>query len=343
MNLSPAFRQLLLRCCFVFTFVCALDVLALGQDLHYSQFYLNPLHLSPAATGIFKGDLRVAGLYRSQWKNVPVAYETFSGAVDWKAIARQNNLLSVGFLLQNDQAGDAGLSWLQVGATLGVAHALNENHTISLGFGWAFLQRSVDVSGLKFKNQWGGDVFNPNLPTGESFNRSSAVAPSLSTGLQWHYAQSETRSQIDIGGGIAHLNEPVVSLGDFDEKLSRRISFFSSAFWQINSRHDLVFITEWQQMTKAKELLFGAGIRRILSSGLANETVLQMTLTHRLGDAIIPAIQLERNNWTLGMSYDWNTSAFETATRGRGGIEIAVIWRKIPAPVFKNVKSCPVM
>ena len=105
----------------------------------------------------------------------------------------------------------------------------------------------------------------------------------------------------------------------------------------------MVFIAEWQQMTRAKELLFGAGIRRILSSGLANETVLQMTLTHRLGDAIIPAIQLERNNWTLGMSYDWNTSAFETATRGRGGIEIAVIWRKIPAPVFKNVKSCPVM
>lgn len=322
--------------------VSAAGISAVGQDLHYSQFYLNPLHLTPAATGIFKGNIRATALYRSQWKNVPVAYETFSGAIEWKAMERQHNNFSFGLLLQNDHAGDAGLSWLQVGTTLGVAHALNENHAISLGFGLAFAQRSFNINGLKFKNQWGGDSFNANLPTGESFNRSTSLVPTISTGIQWHYAQSDRRSQIDLGAGLGHLNKPLVSLGDFDETLPRRISFFTNVIWQIESRHDLIFFSEWQQMTRAREWLYGAGIRRILTTGLANETAVQLTLAHRLKDAIIPAIQVERNNWTLGISYDCNISKFETATRGRGGIEIAVVWRQIPVPVLQTVKSCPV-
>jgi hypothetical protein len=141
---------------------------------------------------------------------------------------------------------------------------------------------------------------------------------------------------------MAHLNKPLVSLGDFDVSLPRRISFYGNMILQLNERHDLVFCSEWQQMAKARELLFGAGIRRILTAGLANSTILQLTLSHRLHDAIIPAVQIERNNWTLGMSYDWNTSAFDMATRGHGGIEIAVIWRRIPVPALKIVKSCPV-
>lgn len=323
-------------------FVFAAGVAASGQDLHFSQFYLNPTQLNPAATGMFHGDLRVSGLYRSQWKNVPVAYETFSGAVDWKAVQRRNNLLSLGFSVQNDRAGDAGLSWLQVGAALSVAHALDENNAISLGFGLAFIQRSFGIGGLSFKNQWSGDQFDPNLPTGESFNRASDLAPALSAGLQWYYKHLERRDQIDIGAGMAHFNRPALSLGGFDEILPSRISGFANAYWQIHSRHDLVFVAAFQEMAKAKELIFGMGMRRILTTGLANETSVQCTISHRLGDAIIPAIQVQRNNWTLGLSYDWNISPFETATNHQGGIEIAAVWRKIPVPVLKTFKSCPV-
>lgn len=319
-----------------------LSATAPAQDLHYSQFYLNPMHLTPASTGVFKGDLRVAALYRSQWKNVPVAYETFSGAVEWKALERQNNTVSVGFLLQNDQAGDAGLSWLQLGASVGVARALNENHSISVGLGLNFVQRSFDINALTFKNQWNGDAFDPGLSSGESFNKTSGLAPALTTGLQWHFEQTDSRTQADIGWGMAHINRPLVSLGDFDVMLPRRISFYGNLISQLNARHDLVLCAEWQQMAKARELVFGAGIRRILTTGLANSTVLQLTLSHRFHDAIIPALQVERNNWTLGLSYDWNTSDFDMATRGHGGIEIAVIWRRIPVPAVKTVKSCPI-
>lgn len=335
------FAQMIMRISFIILCL-ALQTAAFGQDLHYSQFYLNPIQLNPAATGMFKGDLRAAALYRSQWRQVPVAYQTYTGAFDWKAMQKAHNQLSVGFLLQNDEAGDAGLSWLQLGATVAVAHSLGEKQAISAGFGLGFVQRGFSINGLTFKNQWGGDAFDPNLPTNEHFNQSSGLAPSLSAGLHWQFAQTDSRSRIDVSSGIVHLNKPVVSLGDFDNYLSRRISFFANGIWQVHSLYDVAFFSSWQKMGTAQELLFGGGIRRILTSGLANETVLQLSMAYRQGDAIIPAIQLERNSWTVGISYDVNVSAFDAATHGRGGIEIAVNWRRIPVPIIKTVKSCPV-
>ncbi len=59
-----------------------------AQDLHFSQFYHLPLQSNPAATGIFKGDWRVAGIYRNQWASVPVDYRTFALAFDTKVVRR---------------------------------------------------------------------------------------------------------------------------------------------------------------------------------------------------------------------------------------------------------------
>jgi hypothetical protein len=61
-----------------------------------------------------------------------------------------------------------------------------------------------------------------------------------------------------------------------------------------------------------------------------------------LGDALIPAVQYEYGDWTIGLSYDWNISDFDVATRGRGGFELAVLYRPLPVPPVKKFKSCPV-
>ncbi len=314
-----------------------------AQDLHFSQFYLNPLHLSPASTGVFQGEWRVAGIYRSQWRTVPVAYETYSVSADWKAIQRGKSLVSFGILLQKDQAGDANLSWTQAGLNLSASHALNKTSAVSIGFGIAAAQRTVDISNLKFKNQWANDFFDPALPSKEPFGQSSGFTPTLSGGLSWHYQSAESRNRATVGVGAFHLNRPVVSLGGIDEaKLPLRSSIFSEGIYQIREQADIVAFAVAQSMKSAKEIVIGAGIRQILSTGLANVTSVRATLATRLGDAIIPAIQLERNNWLVGISYDLNTSKFNEATNGRGGIEIAVVWRVVPVPVTKVVKCCPV-
>ena len=334
--MRPSFLLVLLG-----LFLCFAPLFA--QDLHNSQFYLNPSHLSPASTGVFQGKVRVAGVYRSQWRSVPVAYRTYSLAADWKAIEREKSQISVGILLQNDQAGDAQFSWGQGGLNLSAAHTLGKSSAISIGFGVAAIQRTVDLSQLKFKNQWAADFFDPNLPSKEPFGASSGISPTFSAGLLWHYQPSTSRNRATLGIGAFHLNKPVVSLGGIENaRLPVRLPAFAEGIYQIRENADIVAFAAAQTLKTAKEIVIGGGIRQILTTGLANETSVRATLATRLGDAIIPAVQLERNNWLVGISYDWNISKFDEASDGRGGIEIAVVYRVVPVPVTKVVKCCPV-
>lgn len=315
----------------------------IAQDLHFSQFYHHPLHLNPAATGVFPGTWRIAGLYRSQWASVPVDYRTFAAAFDSKLVERGGSQISGGLLLERDRAGDGRLSWTQVGLSGSLARALSDRQTLVAGLALALAQRSIDVGRLKFKNQWTGDVYDASLPTGESFGPSSGLVPTLSAGLLWRYAPVDTRTYLTVGLGAAHLNRPVLSFrDDTPVKLPMRFNLQLQGSWQLNDVLDLVGFSWAQQMTTTREIVIGAGMRRILTTGPANLTAVQFSLATRVGDAFIPAVQLERNNWTLGLSYDCNVSGFQVATGYRGGFELAAVYRYMPVPSMPVSKSCPI-
>lgn len=316
-----------------------------AQDLHFSQFYLNPLHLTPAQTGVFQGDMRVSGIYRSQWSSVPVDYRTFGAAFDMKALRRENFTVNGGLLIQRDRAGDAGLSWTQIGLSGSVAHALGESQAVSAGFSVAGVQRGIDPDGLKFKNQWTGELFDPNLPSKENLDRSSGFAPSLAAGLNWHFEPPEAagRTRLDIGIGASHLNRPNVSLGPDDQfKLPMRFALSAAGTFKMNDWLDAVGFAAAQKMIVNQEVIIGAGARRWLSDVPGKRTAVQFSLATRLGDALIPAIQFEQNSWTVGVSYDVNISKFDVATNGRGGLEVAAVYRVVKVPPAKSYKVCPV-
>ncbi|MEO6038739.1 MAG: type IX secretion system membrane protein PorP/SprF, partial [Saprospiraceae bacterium] len=240
-------------------------------------------------------------------------------------------------------AGDAGLSWTQIGLSGSLAQTLGESQTLVAGLALALVQRSFDIQKLKFKNQWSGDVYDASLPTGESFGRSSGLAPSLSAGLLWQYARTDTRNHLEAGLGAAHLNRPVINFrDDTPVKLPLRFNLQLQGARQLNDRLDLVGFGWAQQLTKTREIVIGAGLRRVLTTGPANTTALQFSLATRVGDAFIPAVQLERNNWTVGLSYDWNVSGFQVATGHRGGFEIAAVYHYVPVPPIPVSKSCPI-
>src|SRR5687767_6335292 len=52
-------------------------------DPHFSQYYVYPSWLNPALTGAFDGTYRVSGIYRNQWGNVSVPYQTPGVSVDF--------------------------------------------------------------------------------------------------------------------------------------------------------------------------------------------------------------------------------------------------------------------
>lgn len=63
-----------------------------AQDWHYSTFHSAPTMINPAFTGLFNGDLRIIGNYRSQWQFAN-AYETFSMAADGALLSSTTAIL----------------------------------------------------------------------------------------------------------------------------------------------------------------------------------------------------------------------------------------------------------
>ncbi|MBL0100734.1 MAG: type IX secretion system membrane protein PorP/SprF [Saprospiraceae bacterium] len=57
-----------------------------AQDIHFTQFYMSPLNLNPALTGVMNCKTRMVANYRNQWAAVLAAnaYNTYSVSYDQK-------------------------------------------------------------------------------------------------------------------------------------------------------------------------------------------------------------------------------------------------------------------
>ena len=80
-----------------------------AQDPHFSQFYMSPLTLNPAVTGMFNAKARFTANYRNQWASVTVPYQTFSASGEGSFFREQlgGDYAGFGLIALNDVAGDS--------------------------------------------------------------------------------------------------------------------------------------------------------------------------------------------------------------------------------------------
>ncbi|MCF8245891.1 MAG: PorP/SprF family type IX secretion system membrane protein [Saprospiraceae bacterium] len=317
-----------------------------AQDIHFSQFNNSPANLNPALTGVFGGDLRFVANYRSQWSSVPVDYRTLSGAFDSKLYHKafaKNGYLGYGLVFNNDVAGDAQIGISQVGANLSFTRQLSDALFASIGTQIAVGQRSVSPEKLSYEEQWNGDIYDPNLSNGESFSGTSKGIGSISTGLNLHYQVDGTRTKVDLGSGIFHLNQPNTSF-DNDEKTNLPIKFspYLMTTIQLTQTLDLRANGLFSKQLSYQEAVAGAAIRYHFSTVKDAELNVQAGIAMRFGDALVPSVEVQYRNWTAGFSYDQNFSPFNIATYRRGGPEFFlqyILWKVHPP---KEFKACPI-
>ena len=94
--------------------VCTFIVLASfttvkAQDIHFSQFYMSPLNLNPAMTGVMNCKTRFVANYRNQWASVlkANAYNTYSASYDQKVPVGREDYFGIGGSLWGDVAGES--------------------------------------------------------------------------------------------------------------------------------------------------------------------------------------------------------------------------------------------
>ncbi|WP_044103547.1 PorP/SprF family type IX secretion system membrane protein [Neolewinella persica] len=332
-----------------------------AQDFHYSQFYNAPLHLNPALTGIFRGDIRAMGNYKSQWTDVPVDYKTVTLAVDKKflKVINKDGFFSGGVVFNYDRAGDSKLTWANLDLNLSYTKVFSPKAILSVGGKAALIQRSFDQGNLRFNNNFDelrGDV-NLGLPTGEAFDSDGHIFPDFSIGINLRLQSKQTselvfrndrRTKLDLGVALHHLLTPDQAFyDDFKVPLERRLSPYVTGTLQVLPSVDAVAgITYQNQGSFYDELVMMLGGKVWVKNTLGKQISLMAGMGLRrdkIQDAYWPTFEVSYNNLKVGLNYDFNTSQFDIATENRGGMELSVRYliRKVrPLPEFK---VCPLI
>ena len=83
-----------------------------AQDIHFSQFYMSPLNLNPALTGVMNCNHRITANYRNQWASIlkQNAYNTYSVSYDQKLPVGRYDYFGIGGTLWGDKAGASELN-----------------------------------------------------------------------------------------------------------------------------------------------------------------------------------------------------------------------------------------
>jgi type IX secretion system PorP/SprF family membrane protein len=316
-----------------------------AQDIHFSQFMSAPLALNPAQTGNYACDWRAGLNYRNQWSSIPAPYVTYSAFFDMPVVTgiRGSDNLAVGLLLYNDVSGDGNLSNLSVLASAAYHMALGSpNHVLSAGLQTGLVQKTLDVNNLVFGNQFDGVDFNSSIPNFEPFTGDNLNNLDLNFGLMYKGRFGE---DVSLEAGVAgnHLLTPAESfLEDGDNELGMRITGHTRVIVSLTNNISLLPAVLYQSQSGASEVLLGTDIGYFMRNPNFPATI-YFGAYLRNGDAFIPSLALDYNNFRLGVTYDVNTSSLDVATGGQGGIEISLVYTGCILPVVPEnyVLPCP--
>lgn len=323
-----------------------------AQDFHLSQYDAAPLNINPAMTGMYRGNLRIHGHYRTQWSAIATKpYQTGLISVDlpWKKI-------SVGLQIANFRAGMGNYNVFS--PMLSVAYDTkldkNNNHHISVGVQGGGFQKSVNMNKLYFETQFSplnGGGFDQGASNQESFASNALFIPDLNAGVMYYYGKESSRVNPFIGVALLHINQPKESFFSQDNRLPMHLLIHGGTKININEKIQLLPKFFWMGQKKARELTASVHLHYYLRN---QDMYLIFGPTYRLSgtlskgkqvyptesDAAVIEGGLAWGKFTYRLSYDINVSTLNSVSNGRGALELSVTYinRKVnPNPV----KTCP--
>ena len=310
---------------------CGLCLVALvhAQDLHFSQFFNNPLLTNPANTGFIPdADYRISASYRNQYSSImAVPYKTISIYGDAQVFRDklENGWLGLGGVILRDVAGSGSLTSTKVYASIAYHQLLGNSSLLTAGFNIGWANKRIDQSKLKFPDQFDGKFFDSNIPTGVILSKNNVSYFDVQAGMNYAYFPSEN-IYINAGYSIQHVNKPLESFIDASADTTRiamRHIGFLNAILKVNDNIIINPNVYYTTQAKASELVIGMNGAYNLSGD--GEKQLIGGLYYRLGDAVVPMIGFELKNVRFTFSYDVTTSSLHNFNGYRGASEFNVL------------------
>ena len=308
--------------------ICLIPLWANSQDIHFTQFLFSPLNLNPALTGSFEGDLRAVSNHKSQWQSFANAYSTFSVSVDgnFRSPVIKGSFLGAGLLLNTDKAGDGNFTTNQV-KLLGAWHfPLRRDSSLfaSVAANGAYTVHGLNINLLNFGNQYSNGQFNPDLPHNELLQSSTLRYFDVSAGVSMRYLRN-AGLLYQVGFSLQHINEPVKSFDENSQiRLPRKFVYHASAEWNIKDDLWLDPFVLYMHQEGYMEANLGSMVR-IMYNPLGLKYVFG-GLAMRALDSGILMMGVNYQDIRLTLSYDVNLSKLSAISRGRGGIELSLVY-----------------
>jgi type IX secretion system PorP/SprF family membrane protein len=302
---------------------------ATAQDLHFSQFFNSPLSTNPANTGFIPdADYRIGGNYRNQWSSVMTQpYKTMSLFADAQVFRdrMENGWLGLGGVILSDVAGSGSLRSTKIYGSVAYHQMLGNSSLLSAGFNVGWANKRIDVSKLKFPDQFDGKFFDNALPTSVVLNTNNVSYLDMQAGINYAYFPTE-QVYINAGYSIHHVNRPKETFfNDLSNngRIPMRHIGFINAILKMNDKVIINPNVYYTNQAKGSELIFGLNANYNLSE--FGEKQLLFGAYYRLGDAIVPMVGIELNNVRFTFSYDVTMSSLRNFNGGRGGSELSIL------------------
>lgn len=303
------------------------------QDVHYSQFYANPLAVNPACAGMFEGSFRMVLDYRNQWNSVTTPWTTMSASADMKFGEDElsGNFFNGGVIFHTDKAGDSqfktGLYNLSFGYTIHVSRGAYFSTALQGGL----IQNSIDYTNLNWETQYNGYAFDPTKPSMET--QSGVISRSrgdLSLGIYYFNAVNDKVS-IFAGASGMHLLAHNVAFSTIKDRIYRRVNVHGGTQIIVDR---FGILPNFMYMLQGPNQVINVGSdfkvwlkEQSLYTGFIDEVSAGLGLYYRVGDAVMASAKFNYAGFNLSASYDFNLSDFQVATNKVGGFEVLLGYR----------------
>ena len=326
----------------VVVMVLMLSLSMRAQDIHFSQFYMSPLTLNPAMTGVMNCNNRFVANYRNQWAPVlkSAAYQTYAVSYDHKTPVGQYDYFGFGGAFWGDVAGSLNFGTVKalgsVAFSKRMIHNKKSNHYLAVGANAGIAQRRIDFHLARWGNQQSNGVFDPTIdPQENNWDRTNFLFADISAGLLW-FSVFKSGSSIYAGAAYDHLNQPNQSFseGNF-VALQGKYTLHAGGELNINRQYSILPGVVLLKQGPSFETNAGTSVRFLFGPRDAQQSV-QFGLWGRVAkhyengvllDAAILSTRFDYDQFGIGFSYDINTSSLSKAANGNGSFEFSLIYK----------------
>lgn len=324
----------------------------MSQDIHFTQFYMSPLNLNPAMTGLNNCKTRMIVNYRNQWAGAlgANAYNTFSASYDQKMPIGREDYFGIGGALWGDVAGESRFGTTQGKLSASYSKKMSgyrkKASYLVIGAEAALTQRRIDQGDLRWPSQYDGGTYNPDLP-GDDIPDQNFLYPDLGVGLIWFSVLDDNQNWY-LGAAVNHFNRPNVSFFDEDVSLYSKYTVHGGAQFPFNRDMSILPFFVYMNQGPHNEFNGGASLRFNLVQSRFSSQSWQIGAWYRVGtkvdkglhsDAVILSSRFNYEEFSFGFSYDLTISELSEAGNANGAFEFSLKY-EICGPENRGV-YCP--